>query len=230
MMRNSRLVIGALVLAGSLASHPVAAQLPSKASDQIREALPADEADRVLATIAEARARKLPASPLENRALELAAKRVNPQDIVSEVVRQAHALDKAQTALERGGRRDPSEAETEAAAHAMSHGVDGRAVSELAKMAPAERPIAVPIYVLSSLTQNGEGIDKALAKVSAALSAGTPDEQMQRGLSRRPAEPGRGMRPVAPPVSAPGAGGIPVPAGRGGETPEPPSGTPGRRP
>jgi hypothetical protein len=230
MRKHRRLLIAALVLAGSLASHPVAAQLPSQASDRIRAALPADAADRVLATIAEAHTRKLPATTLENRTMELAAKGVNPQDIVSDVIRHAHALDKAQAALARGGRTSPSAEEIEAAAHAMSKGVNGRAVSDLAKIAPADRTIAVPIYVLSNLTQNGEGLQEALAKVSAALTAGTSDEQMQRGLVRRPAEPGQGLRPVTPPVSTPGAGGISVPAARGADAPEPPSGTPGRRP
>ena len=230
MRKHQRLLIGVLVLAGSLASYPVAAQLPSQASDRIRAALPADAADRVLATIAEAHARKLPASTLENRTMELAAKGVNPHDIVTDVIRHAHALDKAQTALARGGRANASPEETEAAAQAMSSGLNGRAVSDLAKVAPADRSIAVPIYVLSNLTQNGEGIEKALEKVSAALAAGTPDEQMQRGLSRRPAEPGRSLRPAAPPVSSPGAGSIPVPAARGGDTPEPPTGTPAGRP
>ncbi len=230
MRKHRRLLLGALVLAGSLASHPVAAQLPSQAAERIRAALPADAADRVLATIDEAHARKLPASALENRTMELAAKGVNPEDIVSEVIRHAHALDRAQTALARGGRTKPSAEETEAAAHAMSHGLNGRAVSDLAKVAPADRSVAVPIYVLSNLTQNGDGIEQALAKVTASLAAGTPDEQLQRSLGRRPSEPGRGLRPVAPPVSTPGAGGISVPAARGADTPEPPTSTPGRRP
>jgi hypothetical protein len=228
-MRKHRwILIGALVLAGSLASHPVGAQLPDKASDRIRAALPAESADRILATIAAARARELPAIALENRALELAVKGVKPTDIETEVNRHAQGLEKAREALARGGRSRPTVDETEAAANAMSKGVDGRAVSELAKTAPADREIAVPIYVLSNLTQNGQGIQEALAQVKAALAAGVPDEQLQRGANRRPAERAPGTRPVAPPVSTPGAGGISIPATRGADAPEVPTSTRGR--
>jgi hypothetical protein len=230
-MRKHRwILIGALVLAGSLASQPVGAQLPDKASERIRAALPADVADRILATIADARARELPAVALENRALELAAKGVNPHDIENDLERRAEGLDKARAALARGGRSHPAADETEAAADAMSKGLDDRAVSELAQTAPSDRSVAVPIYVLSNLTQNGRGIQEALARVQAALAAGVPDEQLQRGANRRPADRGPETRPVARPISTPGAGGISIPATRGADAPEVPTGTPGRRP
>ncbi|MGH7510881.1 MAG: hypothetical protein ACREMZ_15620 [Gemmatimonadales bacterium] len=224
------IVLGALVLAGSLASSPARAQVSAKAEEGIRAALPAESADRILATIAAARARELPAVALENRALELAAKGVKPSDIETEVNRHAQGLGQAKDALARGGRTRPTADETEAAANAMSKGVDGRAVSVLAQTAPSDRSVAVPIYVLSNLTQNGRGIQEALKQVQAALAAGVPDDQLGRRPDPRPAGRGLDKRPVTPPVSTPGAGRIPVPPARGQDLPEVPSSNPGLRP
>lgn len=224
------IVLGALVLAGSLAGNPARAQVPAKAEEGIRAALPQESADRVLAIIAAARARDLPAVALENRALELAAKGVKPSDIESEVNRHARGLEQAKDALARGGRTRPTADETEAAANAMSKGVDGRAVSELAQIAPADRPMAVPIYVLQSLLQNGQGIQTALDAVKADLAAGVPDNQLGRRADARSAARGLDKRPVTPPVSTPGAGRIPVPPARGEDLPEAPPSNPGFRP
>ena len=224
------IVLAAVVLAGSLASNPARAQSPVKAEEGIRAALPKESADRILATIAAARARELPAVALENRALELAAKGVKPGDIESDVNRHAKGLEQARDALARGGRSRPTADETAAAADAMSKGVDGRAVSVLAQTAPSDRSVAVPIYVLSNLTQNGWGIQEALTQVQAALAAGVPDDQLGRRPDPRPAGRGLDKRPVTPPVSTPGAGRIPVPPVRGEELPEVPPSTPGGRP
>jgi hypothetical protein len=229
-MSNYRwIVLAALVLAGSLASTPAPAQVPVKAEERIRAALPAESADRILATIAAARSRELPAIALENRALELAAKGVKPTDIETDVNRHAQGLEKARDALARGGRSRPTVDETEAAANAMSKGVDGRAVSDLAKIAPADRPIAVSIYVLQSLMLNGHSVENALARVQADLAAGVPDEQLQRRAHPRSSDRGPATRPVSPPVSTPGAGRIPIPPARD-DAPEVPPSNPGLRP
>jgi len=219
-----------LVLAGSLASTPARAQLPNKAEERIRAALPAETADRIMATIADARARELPAVALENRALELAAKGVKPGNIETDVSRHAQGLEKAMAALARGGRARPAADETEAAANAMSKGVDGRAVSDLAKTAPSDRPIAVPIYVLSSLVERGNPVQNALERVRDALIAGVSDEQLQRRVGPPNGERGPGLRPVGPPVSTPGAGRIPIPPARGEGQPKGSPGNPGGRP
>lgn len=231
MSKHPWMVLGGVVLAAVLMNSPVLAQLPAHdPSDRLRAVLPVDVADRVLATIADARARELPAVALENRALELAAKGVKPSDIETYVKRHAQGLEKAYAALTRGGRTHPAVDETEAAANAMSKGVDGRAVSELAKIAPADRPIAVPLFVLSSLMDRGLPSDEALAQVRTDLSARASDEQMQRRVGPANTERGPGARPVDPPLSTPGSGRISIPAVRGADAPAVPTGTPGRRP
>jgi hypothetical protein len=231
MSKHPWMVLGGVVLAAALASSPVLAQTPAHdPSARLRAVLPAEIADRVLATIADARARALPAAALEQRALELDAKGASAKDIEADVKRHASSFGDAQAALKRGGRANPAAEETEAAASAMSKGVDGSAVSDMAKRTPSSRSLAVPLYVLSSLMDRGLPSDEALSQVWTDLDAQASDEQMQRRA--RPANSARaqGTRPVSPPLSTPGAGRIPVPAVRGADAPEVPTGTPGRRP
>jgi hypothetical protein len=230
MSRHGWIVLGVVVLAGSLASNTAHAQLPGKPEQRIRAALPTESADRILATIAAARAHELPAVVLENRTLELAAKGVQPSDIETDVSRHAQELERARAALARGGRANPAADETEAAANAMSNGVDGSAVSDLAKTAPSDRPIAMPIYVLSSLVEGGNPVQNALDRVRDALNAGVSDQQLQGRVGPPSGVGGQGMRPVSPPVSTPGAGRSSIPPARGKGPPEGPPGQPGGRP
>jgi hypothetical protein len=183
-----------------------------------------------LATITDARARALPAAALEHRALELAAKGTGPKDIEADVKRQANSFGNAQAALKRGGRTRPAAEETEAAASAMSKGVDGASVTDMAKSAASGRSLAVPLFVLSSLMDRGLSSDKALAQVWADLDARASDEQMQRRAGPAKADRGQAARPVNPPLSTPGAGRIAVPAVRGIDAPETPVDRPAGRP
>lgn len=212
-------ILGAAIFAAAIvAGRPAQAQVPAHdPSDRLREVLPLDVADRVLATIADARARQLPAAALEHRAVELAVKGVRPNEIESDVERQALWLDDAHAALMSGGRSRPTADETAAAASAISRGVDGRAVSAIAREAPSDRSLAVPFYVLSSLMDRGLPSDEAIARVRADLEDRFSDEQLQRRSRARPAGRGPG-RPVGPPPST-GAGRIPIPPARGNEPP-----------
>lgn len=231
MSKHRWIVLGGVVLAAALANSPLLAQLPAHdPSDRLRAVLPADVADRVLATIADAQARELPAVALENRALELAAKGASAKDIETDIKRHASSFGAAQAALKSGGRSRPAAEETEAAASAMSKGVDGSAVSDMAKRAPSDRSLAVPLFVLSSLMDRGLPSDQALAQVWTDLDARASDEQIQRRAGPAGNSGAPGTRPVSPPLSTPGAGRIAVPAVRGTDRPEVPAGTPARRP
>lgn len=230
MRKNSWMALGGVVLAAVLVNSPVSAQTPAHdPSTRLRAVLPTDVADRVLATIADARARALPAVALEHRALELAAKGAAPKDIETDIGRKANSFGTAQAALKRGGRTKPAAEETEAAASAMSKGVNSSAVSDMARRAPSGRSLTVPLFVLSGLIDRGLPSDEALAQVWTDLDARASDEQMQ-SRTRLKIEQGQAARPVGPPLSTPGAGRIPVPAARGSEAPEVPAGTPSRRP
>ncbi|MGH7535175.1 MAG: hypothetical protein ACREMG_06280 [Gemmatimonadales bacterium] len=197
----------AFLAAALVAATPISAQTPAAdPSSRLREVLPAEVADHVLQRMAEARATGLPAEALAHRALELAAKGVGPDLIPVAIDRQAAALQAGRDALVEGGREAPTGDEITAAATALGKGVDGSAVSELARSTPSGRSLAVPLYTISSLLDRGLPSDDALAAVFARLSAraavrearghGRPAAVPTRGNGQdRPDPPGKPRRP-----------------------------------
>jgi hypothetical protein len=220
-----------LLLATAFVVQPLTAQTPAKdPSTRLREVLPADVAQRVLTRIADARARQLPAQALENRALKFAAKGVDPKDIERSVNEQAQRMEGARFFLSTGRGSTPAGDEIEAGAEALRKGVDGGAVSLLAKSAPRGRSLAVPLFVIGSLTDRGLSSEQALERVLARLNQRASDADLERmpgelpaqaiaGQANRPAEPGRDFgqshKPAAsgrpatagPPAGVPGNGG-----------------------
>ena len=195
-LRKLAMIGASLVAAGTLG-----AQTPAfDPSARLREVLPADVAQKVLATIADARAHELPARALEQRALKFAAKGVEPNLIARSIEQQEDRMEKAKDALDDA--RKPSDDEIEAGAEAIRQGVDGAAVSELAKSAPSGRSLAVPLFVIGSLVDRGLPSDEALARVLARLQARASDAELEKiseGLgasnANRPADAGRPVNP-----------------------------------
>lgn len=226
-MNNLR-TFGLLVLATMLVAQHSSAQTPAKdPSVRLREVLPADVAQRVLARIADARARQLPAAALENRALKFAAKGVDPKDIERSVNEQAQRMENAKAALASGRGSNPAADEIEAGAEAIRKGVDGPSVALLAKSAPHDRSLAVPLFVIGSLTDRGLPSDEALQRVLARLKARASDTDLEgmpgelppqaiAGKANRPAETGRDFGQSHKPAAT----GRPATAG-------PPAGVPG---
>ncbi len=164
-------------------------------TDRLREVLPADVAERVLARIADARARELPAEALENRALKFAARGIAPADVERAINEHAARMQAAREAGEAGRAGAVTGEEIEAGAEAMRQGVDGAAVSELAKSAPSGRSLAVPLFVIGSLVQRGLPSDEALSRVQERLLARATDAEIERmpaGVGRG-AEMGQGL-------------------------------------
>ena len=225
-MRHSRnlamLAIATLLGASTLSM--AAAQTPAKdPSARLKEVLPADVADRVLAKIADARARELPAAALEHRALKFAAKGVAPRDIEKSVSEQADRMVVAKAALQKARGGKPADDEVEAGAEAIRKGVDGAAVSALAKSAPSGRSLAVPLYVVGSLMDRGLSSDQALQQVQARLQAHATDADLQTlpakalaGQANKPAQTGRDLAATKRPAGA----------GAGRATSGPPAGVP----
>jgi hypothetical protein len=218
----------ALVLAIALSGQSSVAQTPAKdPSARLREVLPADVAQRVLARIAQARERQLPAEALENRALKFAAKGVDPKSIERSVNEQAARMETARAALGNGRATNPAGDEIEAGAEAIRKGVDDASVSLLARSAPSGRSLAVPLFVIGSLTDRGLSSSDALQRVIARLNARASDAELERmpgelppqaatGQGNRPAVTGRDFGQSHKPASA----GRPATAG-------PPAGVPG---
>lgn len=222
-------ILRAVAAASAIFAGVAGAQLPGKdPSDRLREVLPADVAAHVLATIADARAHNLPAQALEQRALKFAAKGVKPADIQRSVDDQAARMGAAKAAIAKGRGRGADSTEIEAGAEAMRQGVDGSKVSELAKSAPSGRSLAVPLYVIGSLTDRGLPSDEALQRVLARLQARASDNDLQqlpsevtKGQSHRPVTAGAsaGSHKPATAGKPTGVGGRPPGAG-------PPTGVP----
>jgi hypothetical protein len=204
------------------------AQAPTRdPSARLKEVLPPDVAQRVLARIADARAHNLPAEALENRALKFAAKGVDAANIERSINEQALRMESARNALVSGRGAQPAGDEIEAGAEAMRKGVDGAAVSLLAKNAPSGRSLAVPLFVIGSLTDRGLSSDEALQRVLARLKARASDADLESmpgelpaqagaGNANRPSQTGRDFGQSHRPASA----GRPANAG-------PPAGVPG---
>jgi hypothetical protein len=214
-----------LVLAIALNAQGSIAQTPARdPSARLREVLPADVAQRVLARIADARARQLPAEALENRALKFAAKGVDPKNIERSVNEQAARMETARAALASVRKSTPAGDEIEAGAEAMRKGVDGASVILLAKTAPSGRSLAVPLFVIGSLTDHGLSSADALQRVLARLKDRASDTDLERmpgelppqavaGQANRPASTGRDFGQSHKPASAGPPAGVPGNAG-----------------
>jgi hypothetical protein len=219
-----------LALGIALSAQGSIAQTPARdPSARLRQVLPADVAQRVLARIAEARARQLPAEALENRALKFAAKGVDPRDIERSVNEQASRMETARAALGSGRASNPAGDEIEAGAEAIRKGVDELSVSLLARSVPSGRSLAVPLFVIGSLTDRGLSSSDALQRVLARINARATDADLERmpgelppqavggqsngpgtgrdfGQSHKPASAGRPAT-AGPPAGVPGNAG-----------------------
>jgi hypothetical protein len=193
--------IRALIVAVPLAATALSAQTPAAdPSARLREVLPADVAERVIARIAEARSRELPAQALENRALKFAARGVAPADIERAINEHVDRQSQARSALATGRPERPRPDEVEAGAEAMRQGVDGEAVSALARSAPSGRSLAVPLFVVGSLVDRGLPSDEALQRVLERMQERATDAELERLPSGVPrGTSADGPRRVAPP-------------------------------
>ena len=228
MTRNRSVAL--LFLAAFMVARGSSAQTPARdPSARLREVLPSNVAQRVLARIADARAHQLPATALENRALKFAAKGVAPTDIERSVNEQADRMEMARAALASGRGSTPSGDEIEAGAEAMRKGVDGAAESLLAKSSPSGRSLAIPLFVIGSLTDRGLPSNEALQRVLARLKARASDSDLESMPGELPSQADAGQaraannngrnggqgRPAGagPPVSAGPPAGVPANGG-----------------
>src|SRR5437763_708066 len=137
-------------------------------------------------------------------------------------------METAKEALESARSKKPAGDEIEAGAEAIRQGVDGKAVSALAKSAPSGRSLQVPLYVLGSLVQNGLASSTALQRLQDKLAARASDDELQKlpakaiaGQANRPSETGRDLAATksaghagGPPAGVPSDAGKPASTGR----------------
>jgi hypothetical protein len=216
-----------LLLGVALWPAALLAQTPARdPSTTLEQVLPPSVAAQVLARIADARSRNLPAAALEHRALELQAKGMDPSRIPAALEATESAMVTGKAALAAGGRAEPSDAEVEAAGTAVGKGVDGSAVSDLARSAPSGRGLAVPIAVVTALVDRGLPADDALARVLAKLQARASDAELASlpdraadGLARKPALTGQALAATKRPDQAGPPGSTPAGTTPSGVTP-----------
>jgi len=212
MTRNRSVAL--LFLAAFMVARGSSAQTPARdPSARLREVLPSNVAQRVLARIADARAHQLPATALENRALKFAAKGVAPTDIERSVNEQADRMEMARAALASGRGSTPSGDEIEAGAEAIRKGVDGAAESLLAKSSPSGRSLAIPLFVIGSLTDRGLSSNEALQRVLARLKARASDSDLESMPGELPSQADAGQARAANNNGRNGGQGRPAGAG-----------------
>ena len=147
------------------------------AVEQVRERLPADVAEAVVGTLTEARNLGLPADPVVHVALEQVSKGRSGADVLTAVRVLLTRLENGRRVLEAGGRA-PTGPETQAAALALSQGVDGATISALATAAPSGRALAVPLVVIGALAARGLPAADALSAVLARLESRATDAEL----------------------------------------------------
>ena len=205
------------IATGQEAISPVPGHGAGSAIARLQEVLPAPVAEQVIAVVTDATAHGLPGQMIAHRALEGAAKGRTAEEVHAAAASLARDLGVAREAL-RQARPDPSEGEMLAGAMAMRMGVDGAAISAVARQAPSGRSLTVPITVLGALVGRGLPSDDAIAAVLARLEARRDDRDLAELPSDagrliaqgvRPSEVGlslasqRAGRPVGPPADVP---------------------------
>jgi RNA polymerase sigma-70 factor, ECF subfamily len=172
-----------------IASTPASASQSEdgSATSRLKKLLPSVTAGRVLATIATARAHGLPATALENRALKYAARHVSPKEIEQAIAADADAMEKSGELLTASAQRDASGAEIDAAAQLLGEGADSASIAALAKSAPANRSLEVPLRVSAELMATSSASHDALTRVAERMRAGASDAQLEHLLDEQPA-------------------------------------------
>ena len=183
----------AFLLAAALL--PVSAAAQQDPSERLTDVLPPEVSAQVLEHVETARARELPTQAVANLALEGVAKGRSAETVLAAVELLVGDMGRAQDALLQAAGRVPVGGEVEAATAAMRMGVDGEAISELARSQPSGRTLAVPLLVMGGLTERGLPSDQALAAVQDRLSAGAGDVGLLRDFPQVGRDLGQGLRP-----------------------------------
>lgn len=197
---------------------------------QLEDALPEDIFVQVMEQVQHAQARALSGESVANLALEGVAKGRSGEDVLAAVEAHVADLGQAHDAIQAAGLA-PEAGEVEAAAAAMSMGVDGSAVSDVARSGARGPELAAAILVVLGLTEQGFPAAEALSRVVAQLEANDGDASSMSELGPEGADMGQGGMPAELGLDlASGMAGFQVPVAGINVPMGPPSGTPGGRP
>ena len=189
-----RLLVAALILLGL--AQPAAAQ-----DRRLADRLDATTAAAVQGVVDSASREGLPTEPLVQKALEGSTLGASGDRIVTAVGALRGQLRRAREAL--GGRA--SEADLTAAAGALRAGLPPAALERLQSLR-GDRPLVVPIAVLTDLVAEGVPQDEATRSVLDLARHGRPDEEFMALRERRTDADGGapgGRPPLRPAVDPP---------------------------
>jgi len=162
----------ALFLAG------LSGPLPARAQDaqppRLEDVLPAEYAAQVREIAREAREAGVPQGLIARKAFEGAAKGYPPDRVVAALEEYSLRLREAVNLMG----TDARPAGLAAAAEALRRGVPADAIRSLAARDRRGRDLAVPLIVLSDLTDAGVPTEDALDMVGAAMDRGVRGDQM----------------------------------------------------
>ena len=146
-------------------SGSVAAQ--GQAQGQAQAQAPQVRIDAALSAAAKA---NVPAELVKSKIAEGEAKHVSPERIATAVESRVKSLVRASETMKRAGVTAGSAGELAVTADALDAGVSESALVRVTREAPAERR-TVAIAVLADLVRLGNGSDRALARVSSAVTS-----------------------------------------------------------
>jgi hypothetical protein len=165
---------------------------------------------------ADAAARGLPVDPLIQKAIEGGAKGVPPDRVATAVRAVAARLDLAAAALRQGGLARPDTEAIAAGAFAVSAGLSGAQIAELARAGDSRYGTAVTLRVAGTLAALGVPAADIVALVDATIRAGRPPAELLELPGRIQGEIARGATPAQ---AAAGLARAAAAAGRGGPPP-----------
>ena len=174
----ARHALAGLLAVGIVIGSPVPVSGQDRDTRRLEDAMPAEYAAQVREIAREAREAGVPPALIARKAFEGFAKGYPPERVVSALDAYAGRLREARDLL--GPDRRP--ASLAAAAEALRRGVPRDAIRSLGDRERGRRDLAVPLIVLSDLTEAGVPTENALEMVKSAMDRGTRGDQML-GLS-----------------------------------------------
>lgn len=156
-----------LLMPAVLRAQDASAAAQGQAQGQGQARTPQARIDAALSAAAKA---NVPVELVKSKIAEGEAKRVPPERIAAAVEARVTSLVRASETMKRAGVAIESAGELAVTADALDAGVGESAVVRVTREAPAERR-TVAIAVLADLVRLGNASDRALARVSAAVTS-----------------------------------------------------------
>jgi hypothetical protein len=164
-------------------------------ADRLAGRVPADVGAVAESLVARASARGLPVDPLIQKAIEGSAKGIPSERVIAALRLVATQLDTAAAALE-GGTLGSDTIAIAAGEFALTAGLSGRDVAQLARSGAARPDVIVGLRVAGTLAALGVPPAETVTLVMATLQAGRPAAELLALPSQVQAEVARGTAPA----------------------------------